>query len=586
MTFTFSCSTTYRTSTLVSAILLVVRAGCRRSSCCSFCHNKNRLKIKTTPKPKTEATYRGICMILIACLPSSLIRVSNFSRTRKNIFGLFSKNRFASQQYPRLRLDLRNKNLNFQKRSMVQGVRIDPEDNCIININPATGEIISRVLCTPLDAIPLIVRGAKEALPVWQGYKLSDRIQMLKQGLETLRKQKESVAKMIVQEMGKPLAEAEEEVDFATQKDDYFRVMLETLQPQKQGESCVVIRQALGVVAVLSPWNFPADEILLLTLPALASGNTVILKPSEVSPETGRMVAEALQQHLPPGVLQMVQGDGLVGSNLVQHVGINMVAMTGSSSTGKKILQSAASSLKRCVLELGGKDPMIVFDDANIDDAAEDAVTYSLSNTGQVCCSIERIYVAEKIADEFAKKVVECAKSHVVGNGMDEGVTVGPLVSLTQKEIVQSQVDDAVQKGAKILYQSSVPEMPSAETSSRYYPVTVLQGLTPSMKMYYEETFGPIVALTNFDGSEAEAVKLANDSEYGLASAVYTVDLEKASRVANSIEAGQVGINCYSLENMDAGCPWVGHKNSGYGYHSGYQGFLQFSLPKTLVYKS
>ena len=225
---------------------------------------------------------------------------------------------------------------------------------------------------------------------------------------------------------------------------------------------------------------------------------------------------------------------------------------------------------------------MIVFADADLDKAAVDAVAYSLCNTGQVCCSIERIYVAESVYEDFQKRVAQCAAAYKVGNGMDPDVKVGPLVSSVQRDHVKKHVEDAIQKGAKILHQSQVPS--DAKEGSSFYPVTVMSDVKEGMSIYREETFGPVVALTPFDGSEEEAIRLANDTEYGLGSCVYTKDADKARRVATAIQAGQVGINCYPLENMDIACPWVGHKSSGFGYHSGQEGFHNFSIPKTLVF--
>lgn len=279
---------------------------------------------------------------------------------------------------------------------------------------------------------------------------------------------------------------------------------------------------------------------------------TVIIKPSEVVPETGALLVRTFQTILPVGVLQIAQGDGFVGSQLVSNEGVHMIAMTGSSATGKKILATAASQMKRVVLEMGGKDPMIVFQDADLEKAARDSVAYSLCNTGQVCCSIERIYVAESVYERFQELAKKYAAEYKVGNGMDKENKVGPLVSALQRDIVKEQVDDAIAKGAKVLYTSSMPE----NTNGTFYPVTVLANVTQEMKVLYEETFGPVVAMTKFDGSEEQAVRLANNSEYGLGSCVYTQDLKKAERIAEKIGAGQVGINCYALDNMDVNCPW------------------------------
>ncbi|KAL7567720.1 hypothetical protein ACA910_012055 [Epithemia clementina (nom. ined.)] len=462
---------------------------------------------------------------------------------------------------------------------MVQGVTI--EDGFILNKNPATGELISKVPVT--TNVDELIQQAKAAFPSWSDLPVKDRMDVLKQGMVQLQNDSEELAKLMVQEMGKPLLEAQEELAATVDKDEYFEILNDTLQPI-QHNTCTVVRQALGVVVILSPWNFPAGEIILLALPALASGNVVIVKPSEVAPETGARVVQALAQAMPsPHILQLAQGDGSVGAQLVQHDDVQMVAMTGSSATGKKILSAAAPKLKRCILEMGGKDPMIVFDTADLEKAAHDAVAYSVSNTGQVCCSIERVYVAESIYDDFCQAVVsKYAPSYKVGNGMDPENNIGPLVSEFQRKHVEEHVQDAVAKGAKILYQSAIPS--DAPEGSSYFPVTIVSNVKKGMKLYDEETFGPVVALTPFSGSEEEAVKLANDdSLYGLGSAVYSTDASLAQRVAGKIDAGQVGINCYALNHLDVACPWVGHKESGFGYHSGRQGFEQFSLPKTIV---
>ena len=252
-------------------------------------------------------------------------------------------------------------------------------------------------------------------------------------------------------------------------------------------------------------------------------------------------------------MIQIVQGAGDVGAQLVASPDVHMVAMTGSSATGRRIIEKAAPQMKRVVLEMGGKDPMVVFEDADIDKAAQDAVKYSLSNTGQVCCSIERIYVAESIYDEFQKLAAKYASGYKVGNGMDPANHVGPMVSKAQRSIVQGQVEDAIGKGAKLLHKSGVPE--NVEGSS-FHPVTVLADLDDSMDVFTKETFGPVVAMAKFDGSEAEAIRLANKTEYGLGSSIYTKDMDKARRVAARIGAGQVGINCYAIAAMDIACPW------------------------------
>jgi acyl-CoA reductase-like NAD-dependent aldehyde dehydrogenase len=460
---------------------------------------------------------------------------------------------------------------------MVQGVIV--EHGCLINTNPATGVIISRVPCSTPEEVEGMVHASAIAQIEWSQTPLEDRIDFLRQGLNAIAKISDSLVDLIVTEMGKPLAEAKEELQWAVGKDHFMDLLLESLQPQTHGK-CTIVRDPFGVVAIMSPWNFPVDEILLLALPSLASGNTVIVKPSEVVPESGALLVKTLQSVLPQNVIQVAQGDGTVGKQLVSHPDVQMVAMTGSTLTGQKILQAAAPQMKRVVLEMGGKDPVIVFEDADIEKAAKDAVYYSLFNAGQVCCSFERIYVAESIYDKFQVAAQKYAAEYKVGSGMDPDVRVGPLVSSIQRDEVKMQVEDAVAKGAKLLHQSSIPD----NSQGSFYPVTVLADVTDEMIVFSKETFGPVISMTSFDGSEAEGVRLANNSEYGLASSVYSEDLDKARRVASRISAGQVGINCYSLANMDVHCPWVGHKASGFGFHSGTDGFHQFSVPKSIIF--
>jgi len=473
------------------------------------------------------------------------------------------------------------------------GVEID-NDNCLVDCNPATGEVIDRIPCATPEMVKEAVSTAQDAFSQTWGYKtpLAERIELLKESCSALENIDLELTALITEEMGKPLSEAKCETEEAVDYIEYLDFIQQANEDEiyeDDDKKSIVVRDPFGVVAVMCPWNFPVGEIVLLILPALAAGNTVIVKPSEVTPLTGKLTVEAMASVLPPGVLQVVQGDGKrVGTWLVQDPTVAMVAMTGSTASGKEIMKKCAASLKRLVLELGGKDPMVVFEDADLQQAAEDAVENSLSNAGQVCCSIERIYVDQSIRTDFENKVVELIKqNHKVGNGTEEGVTVGPLVSNLQRNKVADQVDKAVADGAKILYQSDIPSSTNdaAAANTNYYPITVLTDLRQEMEIQRKETFGPVVAISTFDGSEDEAVRLANDTEYGLASYVYSEDVQKAARVGRQISSGQVGINCYSLSHAQMECPWIGHKSSGFGCISGTDGFRQFSVPKSIVYK-
>jgi succinate-semialdehyde dehydrogenase / glutarate-semialdehyde dehydrogenase len=506
---------------------------------------------------------------------------------------------------------------------MVQGVVI--ENGCLLDTNPATGQVIAQVPVTTIPELEMVMQQAAKAASAsspWAQASVQERIAAIRQGLQELANKQDYLAELIVQEMGKPLQQAQDEMQGAVAKEAYLQLLQETVQPQQVSSNCTILRQPLGVVLVLSPWNFPVDEILLLALPALASGNAVVVKPSEVTPLCGKEVVQALQKHLAKydaNLIQCIQGDGpSIGASAVSHPLVNLIAMTGSSATGKRVLQSSVAdhdttttsnnTVKRVILEMGGKDPMLVLDDANIQLAARDAVEFSLQNTGQVCCSLERIYVHESIFPQFSDQVVEQAKLYPIGNGMDASVKIGPMVSQLQKRHVQNQVQDALDKGATLLYQGALPKnvdvnndgtSHDADDGSNFYPVTVLSNVQDGMSIYRDETFGPVVCLIPFkgkdtstssgsgsstDADDAEAVRLANDTNYGLAAAVYSSNPERARRVASQIQAGAIGINTYSLAgHMHVSCPWVGHKESGFGCHSGKEGFLQFSQSKSLI---
>lgn len=369
----------------------------------------------------------------------------------------------------------------------------------------------------------------------------------------------EDLAALITEEMGKVMSESREEVGEALGLKDSWLDMVEEANQElcfendRTDSQSIIVRDPLGIVAVVSPWNYPVGEIPLLALPALVAGNTVVVKPSEVTPLSAQRFCETLAQCLPSGVLQLVYGDGRVGSELVSSPDVKMVCMTGSTGTGKKIMQSCASDLKRLILELGGKDPLIVFSDADLEKAARDTVQYSLSNSGQVCCAVERVFVEESVKARFEEKVVAYAREWKVGPPTEETTKLGPMVSHTQLSIVEDQVKDALDAGAKILYESEIPE----DKKGNWAPVRVMTDLDQSMRILKQETFGPVICLSSFDGSEDEAVRLANDSEFGLCSYIYSNDVSKAARVGRRINSGQIGINCYSLAYAQPQCPWV-----------------------------
>ncbi|MFT7677117.1 MAG: succinate-semialdehyde dehydrogenase/glutarate-semialdehyde dehydrogenase [Planctomycetota bacterium] len=446
------------------------------------------------------------------------------------------------------------------------------------DLDPATGEAIEQISSTTPAQLSAAVARARAAADGWGRMPVDERLRRLRSLTVGLEARADELADMITREMGKTRASAMGEVQGYTQEVTQICEELElALAPEDFGgknSQTQLVRMPLGVVAAIAPWNFPLGMPLSILIPALGAGNSVVFKPSEHVPRTGAMLAELLQEVLPPGVLELVQGAGDVGAALVES-DIDMIGFVGSRDTGARIMAAAAGQLKRLVLELGGKDPMVVFADADLEAAAKCAVDQSLRNTGQVCCSVERVYVADSVAAEFEALVLERARGWSHGNGFDESSRMGPMVSELQRDKVATQVEEAVAGGARLLLGGEKPDGPGF-----FYPATVLAGVSQEQRITHDETFGPVVSLTTFNGEEDTAVELANDTPYGLGACVWSADGERAARVAARLRAGQVGVNRYL--GGAPGTPWVGARQSGFGFLGGVEGHRQFTTPKTI----
>jgi len=449
----------------------------------------------------------------------------------------------------------------------------------IADLDPATGELLAEIPCASPDEVAAAVARARAAQLAWGALPIEERAAALGRFGERLAAEADALGALVTSEMGKTLRSAVGEVKgYAGGVRAEAQEVVEALAPIRYGEDArnvTTVHEPLGVVAAITPWNFPVGMPLSIITPALVAGNSVVFKPSEHTPLTGARIAELLQAELPDGVLELLQGDGAVGAALVD-ADVDMVGFVGSRATGQRIMNAAVGSLKRLVLELGGKDPMIVFEDADLEAAARCAVEHSLRNTGQVCCSIERVYVAEPVAERFEARVVELAEAWTHGDGREDGVKMGPLVSEAQRAKVAEQVRGAVAEGAALRVGGAQPEGPGW-----FYPATVLTGVEQGHRITHEETFGPVVAVTRFSGTEEEGVRLANDTVYGLGANVWTQDGDRAARVAARLRAGQVGVNRYL--GGAAGSPWVGARQSGFGHLGGPDGHRQFAVPKTIA---
>ena len=436
------------------------------------------------------------------------------------------------------------------------------------SINPATGEVVGSVPVTPVDAIPGVVAKARDAQPAWNALGLEGRLELMRPIADRLIEEAPEIGKLITTEMGKSTPEAQGETSYgASQFASELVSAFEAFQPEEivdENTRSIMYRDPLGVSAAITPWNFPMLMPQQCIMPSLMAGNCVIFKPSEETPLVGQAYADILNEFLPEGVLQVVHGADDQGKALVAS-DINLVAFTGSREVGSKILTACGPELKRVVLELGGKDALIVLQDADLEEAASFAVQNSFRNSGQVCVSTERIYVEDSIADEFETLVVEKTKEWKQGDPTDETVKIGPMVSSVQRDIVLDQLEQALKDGATLRC--------GGGTNDNYIEPTVLTGCSHDMQIMHDETFGPICCIQRFSG-DAEAIALANETPYGLGGAVYG-ETQHAVDVARQLTPGMVGINkgCGGAD----GTPWVGACQSGYGYHSGRDGHRQFT---------
>jgi acyl-CoA reductase-like NAD-dependent aldehyde dehydrogenase len=440
----------------------------------------------------------------------------------------------------------------------------------ISSVNPATNTVLREMECATEAEVRAAVVRAHAAQPSWSNLGVRKRIAVLREFQRRLHEKKSEIAEAITQEAGKPVAEAvitEVLVVLDAARfliDNAFHLLRD--EPLPHGNLATklkrgfLVREPYGVVGIISPWNYPFSIPATETLAALVAGNAVVLKPSEFT----SLVALELQSLLhaagvPQNVFQVVIGDGATGAALI-HSNIDKLVFTGSVATGKRIAAAAAERLLPVVLELGGKDPMLVLDDADVDVASSAAVWGAFVNAGQTCLSVERCYVHRSLYEPFLQACVEKTKKLIVNHGLDRNADVGPLIHQRQLRIVEAQVEDAVARGARVVTGGS--RFPEAGVN--FYHPTVLADVTHEMQIMREETFGPVLPVMKFD-SDDEALRLANDSEYGLAASIFTRDRARGERLARRIQVGTVMVNdvvsCFGISEA----PHGGVKSSGMG---------------------
>ncbi len=449
-------------------------------------------------------------------------------------------------------------------------------EGALVSRDPANGDIVGEVDMTPVPRIADMVQKARAAQPDWEALGHAGRAEFLERASKGFEERGNELARLITREMGKPLGEARVEVrSLYAGVREHLDEIGEALAPETFGNGdvrSVVYHDALGVCAAITPWNFPMSMPSWMVFPALAAGNTVLLKPSEETPLCGQAYVDVLNDVLPEGVLQVVHGADEQGKALVA-ADVDLVAFTGSAEVGKRIMRAVSDTLKRLILELGGKDPMIVLESADLDGAARFAAHNSFRNAGQVCVSTERIFVTEPVADDFERLLVERTAEMRQGHGLDDGVRVGPMVSARQRDHVLAQLEAAVASGAKVLAGGEGHH-------DNFVTPTVLTGVTESMSIARDETFGPVACVTRVATAD-DAVRLANDTPFGLGAVVFGADDEETGRVARRLKAGMVGIN-RSVGGVQ-GTPWVGARQSGYGFHKSKDGHRQFTQTRVVT---
>ena len=430
--------------------------------------------------------------------------------------------------------------------------------------NPATGARIGAVPVMGAAETRRAIAAADKAWPAWRAKTARERSAIIRKWAELQMAHLDDLALILTSEQGKPLTESRGEITIGAGYTEWFaeeakRVYGDVVPTISNDRRIVVVKEPVGVCAAITPWNFPSSMITRKVSPALAAGCTVVIKPAGATPYSALALAELAQRAgFPPGVLNVVTGDAkAIGGEMTSNPTVRKLSFTGSTETGRMLMQQAASTVKKISLELGGNAPFIVFDDADLDAAAEGAIVSKYRNSGQTCVCANRLFAHERIYDAFARKLAEKVRALKVGPGTEPGVAQGPLINAAALDKVEEHIADATAHGAKVAVGGRRHAL-----GGTFFEPTVLTDVTPAMKIFREETFGPVAPLIRFS-SDAEVVELANRTEFGLASYFYSRDIGRIWRVAEGLEYGMVGVNTGLITTEVA--PFGGVKQSGIG---------------------
>lgn len=472
------------------------------------------------------------------------------------------------------------KNEFFKTGYFVAGQWQDASDTYEVT-NPATGEVVAKVANAGQKETQAAIRAASEALPAWRKTTAKQRSEILQNWYQLIVENKPFLAELMVAEQGKPLKEAMGEVDYAASFIQWFaeeakRANGEIIPPVKPGSRIWATREPIGVVAAITPWNFPLAMLTRKLGPALAAGCTGLIKPANETPLCAfALLALAQKAGVPDGVLNAVSGDTLAISDAIMaSKDVRKISFTGSTGVGKTLVRNAAETMKKVSMELGGNAPFIVFEDADLDAAIKGVMANKFRNAGQVCVCINRIYLHDSIYDTFVSRLADEIRKLKVGNGMDEGVSVGPLVSEKGVDKVEQHVKDALENGGKVVVGGQRHAL-----GGNFFQPTLIAEANEDMLMASEETFGPVAACYRFK-TEEEVIKRANDTPFGLAAYFYTQNLSRVFRVSELLESGMIGINECSVSTEVA--PFGGIKESGLGREGSTLGLEEFMEVKTL----
>ncbi len=464
----------------------------------------------------------------------------------------------------------------FRDRCYVDGAWAEADAGRRFEVdNPADGSIVGTVPDMGEAEAKRAIAAAERALPAWRALSAKERSKILRRWYELIVANADDLALILTTEMGKPLPEAKGEILYGASFVEWFaeeakRIYGDTIPSPTADRRLLVLKQPIGVCAAITPWNFPNAMITRKLAPGLAVGCTFVLKPAEQTPYSALALAELAERAgFPKGVINIITGDApAIGKEFCASPVVRKVTFTGSTEVGRILMRQSADTVKKLSLELGGNAPFIVFDDADLDAAAEGALASKYRNAGQTCVCANRIYVQDGVYDAFAAKLAEKVKSLKVGKGTEAGVNIGPLIDAQGLAKVEEHVADAVAKGAKVILGGK-----RSAQGPRFYEPTLLTGVTPEMKVSREETFGPVAPLFRFK-DEAEALALANATEFGLASYFYSRDIGRVFRVAEGLETGLVGVNAGVIANEMS--PFGGVKQSGLGREGSKYGVEDF----------